>query len=314
MLSPTGRADSGCMWGAAPITAAALCCSRPRHSQRSLQPHPQAPARPPSVIRPCRRSGAWRPTRRSRPGQLVRLRHAGINTVIVESRPAPAGAGLASDPPNPTGAPARGATARTHEAGHGRERRRRRATASAARIPARQPVRAGGGFVFHRGDIAQSGAPDLVVVRLASPAVVRALPAPRSGRVLAVTRSARRFRARRAGAAQSGSRARAPRSTSGSRRRGPAREPSPEYLGTLKTSGATSKDRKAPSSPTGLTLIQQTATLLGVHWQASTDNRGVAGYDFYVDGTLCRGQRPRPATRPPHLPVRHVAQADGRRL
>jgi hypothetical protein len=26
--------------------------------------------------------------------------------------------------------------------------------------------------------------------------------------------------------------------------------------------------------------------LLGVHWQASTDNRGVAGYDFYVDGTL----------------------------
>ena len=58
------------------------------------------------------------------------------------------------------------------------------------------------------------------------------------------------------------------------------------YLGVLSTSRATSVDRRAPSTPSGLTLVEQTQVQLAARWRASTDQRGVAGYDLYVDGAL----------------------------
>jgi hypothetical protein len=133
--------------------------------------------------------------------------------------------------------------------------------------------------------LAESGAADLVVVRVPSPAVVRALPAPRSGRVLAVASLGGRFRAASWRGAITFASSKAALDLGFAPQKAGQRTFS-QYLGTLKTSGATSKDRRAPSSPTGLTLAQQTQTVLGVRWQASTDNRGVAGYDFYVDGAL----------------------------
>src|SRR6185312_2421758 len=63
------------------------------------------------------------------------------------------------------------------------------------------------------------------------------------------------------------------------------------YLKLLHRSGATSPDRKPPTSPTGLTIAQQTQTTLGLSWKGSYDKRGVAGYDFYVDGALLGSTR-----------------------
>jgi chitodextrinase len=44
-------------------------------------------------------------------------------------------------------------------------------------------------------------------------------------------------------------------------------------------------DTQAPSTPTGLTSSGVTQTGLTVNWAASTDNIGVAGYDFFRNGT-----------------------------
>ena len=217
---------------------------------------------------------------------FVRLRHAGINTVIVESsRLLPAQVSRLTRLTRwahlrvvrqPVGLP-RPATAANAQA----------VCDSFRSAHPGSPCALVAASYFTAVALAQSGAPDLVVVRLASPGVVRALPAPRSGRVLAVPSLGRRFRARTwRGAIGLASASSSAALDLGFAPQRAGQRTFSQYLGTLKTSGATSKDRKAPSSPTGLTLIQQTTTLLGVRWQASTDNRGVAGYDFYVDGTL----------------------------
>jgi chitodextrinase len=50
--------------------------------------------------------------------------------------------------------------------------------------------------------------------------------------------------------------------------------------------GTTINDTAAPSIPTGLSSTSATATQIGVTWQASTDNVGVAGYNVYRNGVL----------------------------
>jgi chitodextrinase len=45
-------------------------------------------------------------------------------------------------------------------------------------------------------------------------------------------------------------------------------------------------DSQAPTTPTGLSVINVTATGLTLNWTASTDNAGVTGYDVYQNGVL----------------------------
>ena len=83
------------------------------------------------------------------------------------------------------------------------------------------------------------------------------------------------------------------------------------YLKLLDKLGATSPDRTAPTNPTGLTIAQRTQTTLGLSWKASYDKRGVAGYDFYVDGALF-GSTPSTAYADSNLHLRYVARPGGR--
>ena len=133
--------------------------------------------------------------------------------------------------------------------------------------------------------LARSGAADLVVVRLPGPGSLRAFARAPAGRILAVVPLGEHFRARswRSAIKEASSDATldlafAPRSA--------AQKTVSGYLKLLDWSGATSRDRRAPSNPTGLRIAQKTLTTLGLSWNASYDKRGVAGYDFYVDGAL----------------------------
>ena len=54
---------------------------------------------------------------------------------------------------------------------------------------------------------------------------------------------------------------------------------------TVNIVGAT-PDTEAPSAPTGLSSSNTTETSTDLSWNASTDNVGVTGYEFYVDGSL----------------------------
>ncbi len=134
--------------------------------------------------------------------------------------------------------------------------------------------------------LAQSGAADLVVVRLSSPGALHALARAPVGRILAIAPLGRKhFRAkswRRAIKEASSSAnldlAFAPRS---------ARQKTiSSYLNVLVRSGATSPDRRAPTAPAGLKITQQTQTTLALSWKASYDSRGVVGYGVYENNVL----------------------------
>ena len=133
--------------------------------------------------------------------------------------------------------------------------------------------------------LAQAGVADLVVVRLGGPGALRVVQGPRSGRMVALLSLRGPFKAR---AWRTAIRA-ASRSSTLDLAIAPANSHQRTfsgYLGTLSTSKVTSVDRKAPSTPTGLTVVDQTQVQLGARWRASTDQRGVAGYDLYLDGRL----------------------------
>ncbi|MET9440432.1 glycoside hydrolase family 6 protein [Streptomyces sp. NPDC006610] len=49
--------------------------------------------------------------------------------------------------------------------------------------------------------------------------------------------------------------------------------------------GGPGDDTTAPTAPTGLTATAKTATSVSLSWTASTDDRGVSGYDVYRNGT-----------------------------
>ena len=61
---------------------------------------------------------------------------------------------------------------------------------------------------------------------------------------------------------------------------------SPQTPLTAATSGCA--DSQAPSAPSGLGIVGQTASSIWISWTASTDNVGVAGYDLY-NGTTSVG-------------------------
>jgi hypothetical protein len=133
--------------------------------------------------------------------------------------------------------------------------------------------------------LAQSGAADLVVVRLAGPGALRALARSPAGRILAIVPLGRHFRARTWKSAIQAASSSATLDLAFAPRRARQKTVS-TYLKLLDKSGATTRDRRAPSSPTGLKIARQTQTTLGLSWNTSYDKRGVAGYDFLVDGAL----------------------------
>ena len=45
-------------------------------------------------------------------------------------------------------------------------------------------------------------------------------------------------------------------------------------------------DTEAPTTPTNVTISDETSTSFKVSWSASTDNTGVTGYDIYIDGNF----------------------------
>jgi hypothetical protein len=133
--------------------------------------------------------------------------------------------------------------------------------------------------------LAQSGAADLVVVRLSGPGALRALARSPAGRILAIVPLGKRFRARSWRRAIQAASSNVTLDLAFAPRRARQKAVS-SYLKLLHKSGVTSPDRKAPTRPTGLTIAEQTQTTLGLNWKGSYDKRGVAGYDFYVDGAL----------------------------
>lgn len=52
------------------------------------------------------------------------------------------------------------------------------------------------------------------------------------------------------------------------------------------TRTGSSGDTQAPTAPTGLSFTEQTAGQIKLTWQASTDNKGVTGYDIYANNVL----------------------------
>jgi hypothetical protein len=133
--------------------------------------------------------------------------------------------------------------------------------------------------------LAQSGAADLVVVRLSAPGALRALAGSPGSRVLAIVPLGKHFRARSWRRAIQAASSNATLDLAFAPRRARQKTVS-GYLRLLRKLGATSRDRKAPTSPSGLRIAEQTQTTLGLSWKGSYDKRGVAGYDFYVDGAL----------------------------
>jgi hypothetical protein len=133
--------------------------------------------------------------------------------------------------------------------------------------------------------LAQSGVADLVVVRISGPSALRALVPSSGSRMLAVVPLSKHFRARLWRRAIEAASSSATLDLAFAPRRARQKTLS-AYLKLLDRSGATSRDRKAPTSPTGLKITQQTQTTLGLSWKTPYDKRGVAGYDFFVDGAL----------------------------
>src|SRR5690349_13087926 len=131
--------------------------------------------------------------------------------------------------------------------------------------------------------IAESGASDLVIFRVTSPGNVARLRLPRTGRLLVHVRVPGRYkRAAWRSAVRAASRSAALDLEAAP---GAAGQRSfSAYLSTLQTSGVTRADHNAPSTPSAFTLLGTTTTTLTTRWRASSDNRGVAGYGFYVDG------------------------------
>ncbi len=115
--------------------------------------------------------------------------------------------------------------------------------------------------------LAQSGAADLVVVHLARPGALRALAGSSAGRILAIVSLGQHFRARTwrsliqvASSSATLDLAFAPRR---------ARQKTVSgYLKLLDKSRVTTPDRRAPTSPLGLKIAQQTQTTLGLSWGA----------------------------------------------
>ena len=118
---------------------------------------------------------------------FARLRRAGINTVVVE--------------PGRRSARLIRLARRAHlrvvvPLGHPKSSAEARALCDAYRAAhAGSACAVAAGSYSSAVRLAESGAADLVIVRVAGPAIVRALPAARSGRVLAVSSLGRRFRA-----------------------------------------------------------------------------------------------------------------------
>jgi hypothetical protein len=133
--------------------------------------------------------------------------------------------------------------------------------------------------------LAQSEVADLVVVRISGPSALRAFVRSPGNRILAVVALGKHFRARSWRRAIRMASSNATLDLAFAPRRARQKTIS-RYLKLLDKSGATSPDRKAPTSPSGLKIAQQTQTALGLSWKSSYDKRGVAGYDFFVDGAL----------------------------
>jgi hypothetical protein len=133
--------------------------------------------------------------------------------------------------------------------------------------------------------LAQSGVADLVVVRISGPSALRAFGRSPGSRILAVVPLGKRFRTRSWRRAIQAASSSATLDLAVAPRRARQKAVS-RYLKLLDKSGATSPDRRAPTSPSGLRIAEQTQTTLGLSWKGSYDKRGVAGYDFYVDGAL----------------------------
>ena len=125
--------------------------------------------------------------------------------------------------------------------------------------------------------LAMAGGADLVVAPVANPGEVTHLSQPQSGRVLVYVRVPKRFQKptwRRAiSAAKHSARidlAVAPRA---------ARDKSyTKILTSLQASGATKRDRKAPTTPGAFAVTQQGQTSVSTSWSTSGDNVAVAGY------------------------------------
>ena len=101
-----------------------------------------------------------------------------------------------------------------------------------------------------------------MVVRLSAPGALRALAGSSGSRILAIVPLGRRFRARSWRRAIQAASSNATLDLAFAPRRARQKTVS-GYLKLLHKSGATSPDRKAPTSPTGLTIAQQTQTTLG---------------------------------------------------
>jgi len=214
------------------------------------------------------------------PKSFARLRRAGVNTVLLDtdqltkrqvsrlSRRARRAHLRVLVPLS-----ARGLTA----AGVGAVCDRFRQTHSGALCTVRAPSY--GGAVA----LATAGGADLVVAPIASPNEVMHLSQPQSGRVLVYVRVPRRF--------QKPTWRRAIRSASHSARIDLAVAPRTardrsytKFLTSLQASGATRRDRKAPTTPGAFTVRQQGQTSISTSWSPSVDNVAVAGYELYVDG------------------------------
>ena len=158
--------------------------------------------------------------------------------------------------------------------------------------------------------LAESGAPDLVVVRLSGPGALRILQGPRSGRMVAVLSLRGPFKARAwrtairtASWSSTLDLAIAPRTATRGRSRGTwARSRPARRL---------PSDRKAPSTPTGLTLVEQTQLQLGARWQASNDN---AAWPVTTSTSTGRSRQDDHDPGKASNLLRHIAQARRGRL
>lgn len=214
---------------------------------------------------------------------LIRLRRAGINTVVIDSR------GLRPGQVERLRRAAR--QARLHVVQPVFLPRPRTVVDAGTACSAFRSAHPGSACALWESSVssavtlAQSGAADLVVVRLSGPGALRALAGSRGSRILAIVPLGKHFRARSWRRAIQAASSNATLDLAFAPRR--ARQKTVfRYLKLLEKSGATSPDRKPPTRPTRLNIAQQTQTTLGLSWKASYDKRGVVGYDFYVDGGL----------------------------
>ena len=67
-------------------------------------------------------------------------------------------------------------------------------------------------------------------------------------------------------------------------------------VGTAGGAANRERDAQAPSAPAHIGVVSVTATMVGIGWEASTDNVGVVGYYVYVMAIAAESKAP--ATTP----------------